>query len=117
MKIPFNKQEVGAMVTAALDEGWYPLDEVTDLTVHKGQNLKHVMSLTMDDGSVLKLTKRAVEVAMVIAFNKGVAPVVVKNPKVNSITFHSSDVAMARVNVVSKDVESRFTSNDKGKEK
>ena len=117
MKIPFTKHEVGAMVTAALDEGWYPLDEVTDLTVHKGQNLRHVMSLKMVDGSELKLTKRAVEVAMVVAFNKGVAPVVVKNPLINSITFHSSDQAMCKVNVVSKDVESQFTSNDKEPEK
>ena len=105
------------MVTAALDEGWFPLDEVTDLTVHKGANLKHVMSLTMECGSVLKLTKRAVEVALVVAFNKGVAPVVVRNPKVNSITFHQSDYAMARVNVVSKDVESQFTSDNKGAKK
>ena len=112
MKIPFSKEEVGAMVTAALDVGWDPLEEVTDLHVHKGQNLKHVLSLEMEDGSLLKLTKRAVEVAMVVAFNKGVAPVVVRNPKVNSITFHSSDVSMCRVNVVSKDVESQFTSEE-----
>lgn len=79
--------------------------------------MKHVMSLTMEDGSVLKLTKRAIEVAMVVAFNKNVAPVVVRNPQINSITFHSSDQAMAKVDVVSKDVESRFMSDDDDKGK
>lgn len=116
MRIPFNKTEVGEMVIAALEEDWYPLENITDLIVHKGQNQKHIMTLVMTDGSELRLTKQALEVAMVVAFNKGVAPVVVKNPKINSITFHMSDSSMAKVDVVSKDSESQFTP-DKGAKK
>ena len=104
MKIPFSKHEVAKMITAALDEGYDPVAQVTDLTVHKGASLKHLVTLTLECGSELKLTREAIETAIVVAFNKEVAPVIVRNPKVESITFHQSDDAMAKVEVVSEDI-------------
>lgn len=102
MIIPFTKEEVGQMILGALEAGYDPVAQVTDLTVHKGANIRHVVTLTLQCGSELKLTKEAVENAVVIAFNKDVAPVTVKTPLVQSITFHQSDSAMVKVDVVSK---------------
>jgi hypothetical protein len=39
----------------------------------------------------------------VVSFNRQVAPVIVRNPKVEGITFHQSDQAMVKVDVVSED--------------
>lgn len=102
MKIPFTKEEVGQMILGALEAGFDPVAQVTDLTVHKGANLRHIVTLTLDCGSELKLSKEAIENAIVVAFNKDVAPVSVKEPLVQGITFHQSDTAMAKVDVISK---------------
>lgn len=108
MKIPFSKNEVGSMVLAALEEGYDPLAQVTDLLVHKGALSKHIITLTTEDGSELKLTPRAVEVAIVAAFNRDAAPVIIRDPEVKSISFHQSEDAMAKVEVVSGETESRL---------
>ena len=101
MKIPFSREEVAQMILAALEEGYDPVEQVTDLTVHKGASLKHLVTLTLQCGSELKLTREAIENAIVVAFNRDVAPVVVRKPTVQSITFHQSDAAMAKVDVIS----------------
>lgn len=101
MKIPFSREEVAQMILAALEEGYDPVEQVTDIVMHKGTSGRHLLTLTLQCGSELKLTREAIENAIVVAFNRDVAPVVVRNAKVQGITFHQSEAAMAKVDVIS----------------
>jgi len=111
MKIPFSKKEVTSMIENALEEGWNPVSQIEEVSFHSIQ-AEHVMTLHMKGGVLLKLSKAAIEDAIVVAFNKGVAPVTVTKPKVTEISFHSSAESYAKVSVESEEVQSRFGDND-----
>lgn len=111
MKIPFSKQEVVSMVENALEEGWNPLKQIEEVTFHSLQS-EAAMTLHLKGGVQVKLSTEAIEEAIVVAFNTGVAPVKVEKPKVTEISFHNSAESFAKVSVESEEVQSRFGSDD-----
>ena len=111
MKIPFSKREATSMIAAALEEGWNPLGQIEEAVFHSPQ-AEHILTLVMTSGVSLKMTPEAIEAAIVVAFNKDVAPVKITKPKVTEISFHNSVDTFAKVSVESEEVESRFEAND-----